>query len=109
MLAAASLPLTVAGEASAQPVIVAEYCPPTVAYYQPVVPTVAYSLPSVTYYTPRVAYYPVQSVSYFAPPVASYYVPPAVYYPGAVGTTRYGVFGQPRETRMYYPTYVLPR
>jgi hypothetical protein len=116
-LAVASVLLASAEAAAAQPVIVEGACPPTVTYYQPAQTVVSYSLPpvvygapTVTYYTPRVAYSPVRSVSYYAPPVVSYYAPPAVsYYPGPVTTTRYGLFGQPRETRSYYPTYILPR
>jgi hypothetical protein len=116
-LAVASLLLAGAGGASAQTVIVEGACPPAVTYYQPAQTVVSYSLPpiitgtpTVSYYTPRVAYSPVRSVSYYPAPTVSYYASPAVsYYPGPVSTTRYGIFGQPRESRMYYPTYVLPR
>ncbi|MCE9561766.1 MAG: hypothetical protein K8U57_06895 [Planctomycetes bacterium] len=116
-LAIALFLLVGADIASAQPVIVAEYPPPRIAYYQPGQTVVAYSLPpviygapTVSYYSPRVAYSPVRTVTYFAPPVESYYAQPmGAYYPGPVTTTRYGLFGQPRETKSYYPTYVLPR
>jgi hypothetical protein len=107
-LAVTLMLLAGAGKASAQTVIVEPVGPPTVTYYQPA-PVVAYSLtpivtrtPTVAYYTPRVAYAPIQTVSYYPTRVVSYY-------PAAVSTTRYGLFGQPRETRLYYPAYVLPR
>ena len=83
------------------------YAPPVVSYYAPA--------PVVSYYAPpRVSYYPAPSVSYYAPATVSYYAPPAVSYyapatvsyyaaPGAVTTTRYGLFGRPRVSTTYYP------
>ena len=71
---------------------------PSASYYYPV-QTAAYYYPSVAYY-PSVSY-PVGSVSYYAAPAVSYY-------PGAMTTTRYGLFGQPRVRTSYYPGYVYP-
>ena len=109
--AAALALLASAGRAAAQGVVVSEYCPPTVAYYEPA-RVVEYERPAVTYYAPRVSYYPVRSVAYYDAPVVSYYpsrsvsyyaAPVSSYYPGAVSVTRYGLFGRPRSTTTYYP------
>src|SRR5437899_1076830 len=95
-----ALVLLGAGRATADPVVVYPpgYCPPpAVSYYAPA--------PVVTYYAaPRVSYYYAPAVSYYAPaPAVSYYAPPVSYYaaPGAVTTTRYGVFGRPRVSTTY--------
>lgn len=114
MLAVALLLLGSAGKASAQ-VVVTEYTP-AVTYYRSVPSVSYYGVPTVSYYTtPTVSYYSTYAaptVSYYttyATPAVSYYAAPAVsYYPGAVTTTRYGLFGRPRETRTYYPAYVAP-
>ena len=109
--------LASAGGSAAQEVIVAEYCPPTVAFYEPVRRVVEYERPVVAYYAPRVSYYPARAVSYYDAPVVTYaprravsfYEAPAVSYsPGAVSVTRYGLLGRPRETRTYYPASVWP-
>jgi hypothetical protein len=98
MLAVAAALLASGAMASAQDVIIAGYSPPTVTYYQPVRPVVAYS----TYSAPVVAYG-------YRMPVVSYYAAPAVsYYPAAVRTTRYGIFGQPRRSTTYYPGIYMP-
>ncbi len=81
----------------APPPVVSYYAPPPVVYTPPVQrvsyytapPTVSYYAPPVTYAPPVVSYY-TPAVSYYAPPVA------------AVTTTRYGLFGRPRETSVYY-------
>jgi len=82
------------------PAPVSYYSPPAV--YAPVQQVSYYAAP--TYYAPRVSYYSAPPVTYAAPAV-SYYAPAVSYYPasvGAVTTTRYGIFGQPRATSTYY-------
>jgi hypothetical protein len=97
-LALAALALLGTGRAAAQ-----YYPPPEVScYYSP--PVVYAPAPVVSYYAPAVSYY-APAVSYYAPAV-SYYAPAVSYYggPGAVTTTRYGLFGRPRySTTYYYP------
>jgi hypothetical protein len=101
--------------ASAQGIVVR---PANVSYSYPA-PVVSYSSPPVVYtpvqrvsyytapttnYTPGVAYNYAPPVSYAAPAV-SYYPPTVSYYAApvsAVTTTRYGLFGRPRETSVYY-------
>jgi hypothetical protein len=114
-LAIALLLLGTAQRASAQVIVrpanVSYYYPaPVVSYYNPPVAYAPvqqvsyYSAPPVTY-TPSVAYYQAPPVTYAAPAV-SYYAPRAVSYyaapVSAVTTTRYGLFGRPRETNVYY-------
>ena len=82
--------------------VVSYYSPPVV--YAPPVQQVSYYAPPTTYYAPRVSYYSAPPVTYVAPAV-SYYAPPVSYYAApvsAVTTTRYGLFGRPRETSTYY-------
>lgn len=99
-----------AGQALAQPVTVTYSYPATVTFY-PVAP-VTYVTPSTT-----VTHYPVgASVSYYPQPVVTYSPAPEVtfrgYYtaPGYTTTTRYGLFGRPRQTTTYYhpQVHVLP-
>jgi hypothetical protein len=108
--------LSSTGDAMGQGVVVTEYCPPTVTYYQPAARVVRYEQPVVTYYAPRTVYYPSRSISYYEVPTVSYYPAtsvsyysaPTMYYPGAVSVTRYGPLGRRWSTRTYYPTYVQP-
>jgi hypothetical protein len=107
-LAAALFILAGTQRASAQAVFVrpAFYPPPVVSYYTP--PVVYAPVQQVSYYqapAPSVAFYSAPPVT-FAPPAVSYYAPPVSYYAAppvsAVTTTRYGLFGRPRETTVYY-------
>lgn len=109
-LAAALFILAGTQRASAQAIVVrpAYYAAPVVPYYSP--PPVYAPVQQVSYYAaPAVSYAP--RVAYYAPPVAyaapavSYYAPvvPAYVAPvSAVTTTRYGLFGVPRQTTTYY-------
>src|SRR5581483_2471037 len=115
-LAALCLILALAGRAVAGPPVTVYYTPPAVTCYSP--PAVCAPAPQVSYYAPAVSYYaPAPQVSYYAPsvsyaaPAVSYYTPCVSYYaaPGAVTTTRYGLFGRPRVSTTYYtPGYVVP-
>ena len=109
-LALAAVLTAAAGRSAAQPCAVplpaayyapaaSYYAPPAVSYYEP--PAVSYyAPPAVSYYTPpAVSYYAPPAVSYYAAPTVSYYAPA---YPAATVTTRYGLFGRPRVTRVYY-------
>ena len=100
-----------APRASAQQVIISEYCPPTVTYYS--APSVAYYPSTVSYYwAPVVSYYAAPRVTYYAPATVTYYASPAVSYysaPVMSTTTRYGLFGRRRVTTdYYYPAYIGP-
>ncbi len=82
--------------------VVSYYNPPVV--YAPPVQQVSYYAPPVATYAPSVSYYSAPPVAYAAPAV-SYYAAPVSYYPApvtAVTTTRYGLFGIPRQTSTYY-------
>jgi hypothetical protein len=86
---------------SAPPVVVYSAPPPVLV---PAAPVVTYrvpvvSAPVVTYSAPVVTY----SAPVFSAPVVSYSVPvaPVVYSPGAVVTTRHGLFR--RTTTVIYP------
>jgi hypothetical protein len=114
-LATALFIFAVTERASAQGIVVS---PATVSYYSPA-PVVSFYSPPVVYapvqrvsyytaptttYTPGIAYYYAPPVSY-APPAVSYYTPTVSSYAApvsAVTTTRYGLFGRPRETTVYY-------
>jgi hypothetical protein len=104
LILAGALVLFGARQATAQSVVYyspapAYYAPPVVSYYSPPVvyaPAVSYYAPAVSYYAPR--------YSYYAPPV-SYYPSVSYYAPGAVTTTRYGLFGRPRYSTTYYGSY----
>ena len=98
ILASASLVLLGPSRAEAQTVIVAQ---PRVSYYY----APAYTPPVVSYYSPPAVYTPPARVSYYvAPaPVVTYQAPAVSYYPAtAVVSTRYGLFGRPRVSTVYY-------
>jgi hypothetical protein len=106
-LVAVSLLLLGAGAAPAQTYVVS---PPAVSYYYPAPVVSYYSAPVVYAPAPTVSYYYSAPVSYYTPTV-SYYAPAVTYYtaPSAVTTTRYGLFGRPRVSTTYYPSYYYGR